>query len=54
MVLGGLSLGAQHAAFSAVHAQSAWRGLVIAPEQRCAPYEADEYRIAAMVELIGQ
>ena len=50
MVLSGLSPGAQHAAFSAVHAQTAWRGLVIAPEQRCTPYAADEYRYPPSVE----
>ena len=50
MVLGGLSTVNQHASFSAVHAQTAWRGLVIVPERRCAPYEADEYRYSQSVE----
>ena len=50
MVLGGLSTVDQHASFSAVHAQTAWRGLVIAPERRCAPYEADKYRYSQSVE----
>ena len=27
-----------------VHAQDSWRGLVVAPEQRCAPYDTDDYR----------
>ena len=30
-------------AFAELHAQPSWRGLVIAPKQRCAPYEADDY-----------
>ena len=27
-----------------------WRGLVVAPEVRCAPYDADDYRYPASVE----
>ena len=27
----------------ALHAQTSWRGLVVAPEQRCSPYGADDY-----------
>ena len=33
-----------------VHAQASWRGLVVAPEQRCAPYDADDYRYPQSVE----
>ena len=33
-----------------VQAQSLWRGLVVAPEQRCSPYKADEYRYSQSVE----
>ena len=33
-----------------VHAQASWRGLVVAPEQRCAPYAADDYRYPQSVE----
>ena len=32
------------------HAQTSWRGLVVAPEQRCAPYDADDYRYPQSVE----
>ena len=31
-------------------AQSSWSGLVVAPEQRCAPYDADDYRYPQSVE----
>ena len=27
-----------------------WRGLVVAPEERCAPYDASEYRYPQSVE----
>ena len=33
-----------------LHAQSSWRGLVVAPEQRCSPYDADDYRYPQSVE----
>ena len=33
-----------------VHAQASWRGFVVAPEQRCAPYDADDYRYPQSVE----
>ena len=33
-----------------VHAQASWRGLVVAPEQRCAPYDPDDYRYPQSVE----
>ena len=33
-----------------LHAQALWRGLVVAPEQRCAPYDADDYRYPQSVE----
>ena len=33
-----------------LHAQGSWRGLVVAPEQRCAPYDADDYRYPQSVE----
>ena len=40
----------------ALRAQTSWRGLVVAPERRCAPYDADEYRYPQSVEdrIIGQ
>ena len=31
-------------------AQTLWRGLVVAPEVRCAPYDADAYRYPQSVE----
>ena len=33
-----------------LHAQASWRGLVVAPEQRCSPYDADDYRYPQSVE----
>ena len=33
-----------------LHAQTTWRGLVVAPEQRCLPYDADDYRYPQSVE----
>lgn len=38
------------AARGTVHAQVSWRGLVVAPEQRCAPYDADDYRYPQSIE----
>ena len=31
-------------------AQTSWRGLTVAPEVRCAPYDADDYRYPQSVE----
>ena len=31
-------------------AQGSWRGLVVAPENRCAPYDRDDYRYPQSVE----
>ena len=31
-------------------AQPVWRGVVVAPESRCAPYAADDYRYPLSVE----
>ena len=33
-----------------LHAQTSWRGLVVVPEQRCSPYDADDYRYPQSVE----
>ena len=33
-----------------LHAQASWRGLVVALEQRCSPYDADDYRYPQSVE----
>ncbi len=45
VVVLGLGGGTAHAA-----AQASWRGLVVAPEARCAPYDADAYRYPPSVE----
>lgn len=39
-----------------IHAQTLWRGLVVAPERRCSPYDADDYRYPQSVEdrIVGQ
>ena len=31
-------------------AQPSWRGVVVAPESRCAPYDAEDYRYPPSVE----
>ena len=33
-----------------LYAQTSWRGLVVSPEQRCSPYDADDYRYPQSVE----
>ena len=45
VVVLGLGEGTDHAA-----AQTLWRGLVVAPEARCAPYDAAAYRYPPSVE----
>ena len=45
VVVLGLGGGPDHAA-----AQASWRGLVVAPEARCAPYDAAAYRYPQSVE----
>ena len=39
-----------------LHAQTSWRDLAVAPERRCAPYDADDYRYPQSVEdrIIGE
>ena len=37
-------------AVSALHAQTSWRGLTVASERRCSPYDADDYRYPQSVE----
>ena len=34
----------------ALHAQTSWRGLTVAPERRCSPYDVDDYRYPQSVE----
>ena len=43
VVVLGLGGGTDHAA-----AQASWRGLVVAPEARCAPYDAAAYPVSAI------
>ena len=38
------------ASFGQAFGAETWRGLVIAPEDRCAPYDRDEYRYSQSVE----
>ena len=37
-----------------VQAQSSWRGLVVAPERRCSPYEAGRVPVPAVRDLNGE
>ena len=46
LIVGALSLMTS----KTLHAQGSWRGLVLAPEQRCAPYAADQYRYPQSLE----
>ena len=51
LVIGAVSIIARiPAVVDTLHAQTSWRGLVVAPEQRCSPYDADDYRYPQSVE----
>ena len=50
LVIGVVSTIARFPAVGELHAQTLWRGLVVAPEQRCSPYNADDYRYPQSVE----
>ena len=50
LIVAALSLVDRLPATGPVHAQASWRGLVVAPEQRCAPYDPDDYRYPQSVE----
>ena len=50
LTIGCLTAGTHAPAVSTLQAQTSWRGLTIAPERRCAPYDADDYRYAQSVE----
>ena len=50
LVIGAASIINRIPAVDTLHAQTSWRGLVIAPEQRCSPYDADDYRYPQSVE----
>ena len=50
LVVGAVSIIDRIPAVGALHAQTSWRGLVVAPEQRCSPYDADDCRYPQSVE----
>ena len=50
LVLGAVSTIGRMPAVSELQAQTSGRGLVVAPEQRCSPYDADDYRYPQSVE----
>ena len=50
LVIGAASTVDRIPAVDTLHAQTSWRGLVVAPEQRCSPYDADDYRYPQSVE----
>ena len=42
LVIGAVSTIGRLPAVSELYAQTSWRGLIVAPEQRCSPYDADD------------
>ena len=50
LVIGAASTIDRISAVDTLHAQTSWRGLVVTPEQRCSPYDADDYRYPQSVE----
>ena len=50
ILIGGFGTFHRESASDAVQGQTSWRGLVVAPEQRCAPYDADDYQYPQSVE----
>ena len=50
LVIGCIAAVERVPAVSTLEAQTPWRGLTIAPERRCAPYDADDYRYPQSVE----
>ena len=44
LVVGAVSTIARIPPGGELYAQTSWRGLLVAPEQRCSPYDADDYR----------
>ena len=50
LVIGAASTIDRIPAVDTLHAQTSWRGVVVAPEQRCSPYDADDYRYPQSVE----
>ena len=50
LVIGAVSAIDRVPVVDTLHAQTSWRGLVVAPEQRCSSYDADDYRYPQSVE----
>ena len=50
LVIGAVSTIGRIPTVGELYAQTSWRGLVVAPEQRCSPYDADDYRYPQSVE----
>ena len=50
LVIGAVSTIGRIPAGGELYAQTSWRGLVVAPEQRCSPYDAADYRYPQSVE----
>ena len=50
LVIGAVSTIDRLPAVDTLHAQTLWRGLVVAPEQRCSPYDEADYRYSQSVE----
>ena len=50
LVIGAASTIDRIPAVGALHAQMSWRGLTVASERRCSPYDADDYRYPQSVE----
>ena len=50
LIIGAVSTIDRIPAVGALHAQTSWHDLVVAPEQRCSPYDADDYRYPQSVE----
>ena len=50
ILIGGFGTFHRESASDAVQGQTSWRGLVVAPEQRCATYDADDYQYPQSVE----
>ena len=52
ILIGGFGTFHRESASDAVQGQTSWRGLVVAPEQRCAPYDADDYQYPPLAPAV--
>ena len=50
LVFLGFGTGGRPLTTDVAYAQGSWRGLTVAPERRCSPYDADDYRYPQSVE----